>query len=311
MAAAPDNDRRVRLMADSLCGLRVGDALGSAFFGAPDEVTHRIRLRELPSTAAWTDDTLMASSLAAVLVENNGALDENELITHFARHFDIQRGYGDVTRELLYEVRLGRSWRPLVDAAHNGDGSWGNGAAMRVAPLGAYWSDERQRVVALARLQAGVTHGHHEAAEGAVAVAVAASLAVTSRGAPAPSRAQFLKRVTVFLRPGRVLHGLEQALRLGDVSPDEAAFRLGTGRDLAAFDTVPFALWSAAGHLDDFESAFWATVAAAGERDTTCAIVGGIVGARVGIEGIPDDMIERVEPLPAFVPGEVRRAHVS
>lgn len=42
-------------------------------------------------------------------------------------------------------------------------------------------------------------------------------------------------------------------------------------------DTVPFCMWCAARHLFDFEEAMWTTVAGLGDRDTTCAIVGGIV----------------------------------
>ena len=40
---------------------------------------------------------------------------------------------------------------------------------------------------------------------------------------------------------------------------------------------MPFALFCAAHHLTSFEDAMWATVSGLGDRDTTCAIVGGIV----------------------------------
>jgi hypothetical protein len=63
-------------------------------------------------------------------------------------------------------------------------------------------------------------------------------------------------------------------------------------------DTVPFALWCAATHLDDYPAALWATASAGGDVDTTCAIVGGIVAAHVGTDGIPFTWQEAVEPLP-------------
>jgi ADP-ribosylglycohydrolase len=63
----------------------------------------------------------------------------------------------------------------------DGMGSWGNGAAMRVAPLGAWFAEDLDTVVAEAIRSAQVTHAHPEAAAGAVAVAVAAALSV--RGA--------------------------------------------------------------------------------------------------------------------------------
>jgi ADP-ribosylglycohydrolase len=66
-----------------------------------------------------------------------------------------------------------------------------------------------------------------------------------------------------------------------------AAAQLGNGSMVSAQDTVPLALWCAARHLDDFEAAMWETVSALGDRDTTCAMVGGIVALRVGHAGIP------------------------
>ncbi|MYR36909.1 ADP-ribosylglycohydrolase family protein, partial [Streptomyces sp. SID4944] len=60
---------------------------------------------------------------------------------------------------------------------------------------------------------------------------------------------------------------------------------LGNGRRTSAHDTVPFALWSAARSLGNFEEAFWLTAQAGGDVDTTCAIVGGVVAA--GTAGAP------------------------
>jgi ADP-ribosylglycohydrolase len=62
---------------------------------------------------------------------------------------------------------------------------------------------------------------------------------------------------------------------------------LGNGSMVSSQDTVPLALSCAARHLDDFETAMWETVSALGDRDTTCAMVGGIVALRVGHDGIP------------------------
>ncbi|WP_169794508.1 ADP-ribosylglycohydrolase family protein, partial [Streptomyces prasinus] len=76
---------------------------------------------------------------------------------------------------------------------------------------------------------------------------------------------------------------------------------LGCGRRTTAHDTVPFALWSAARALGDYEQAFWTTAQAGGDVDTTCAIVGGVVAA--GKAGAPPvGWVERVEALPSWMP---------
>jgi ADP-ribosylglycohydrolase len=64
---------------------------------------------------------------------------------------------------------------------------------------------------------------------------------------------------------------------------------LGNGSQVAAPDTVPYCVWSAAKHLDDYKEALVSTVTGDGDCDTNCAIVGGIVALYVGMPGIPAD----------------------
>jgi hypothetical protein len=79
--------------------------------------------------------------------------------------------------------------------------------------------------------------------------------------------------------------------------PETAAYFLGNGREVAAHDTVPFAIWAAARHLTDYEQAIWATATAGGDIDTTCAIVGGIT-ATASPGSLPRTWLQAAEPLP-------------
>ncbi len=83
-----------------------------------------------------------------------------------------------------------------------------------------------------------------------------------------------------------------------DASVQVAVAKLGNGSAVTAPDTVPFALWCAAHNLDNFDEALWATVSGLGDRDTTCAIVGGIVVMYTGVESIPSKWLEHREPIP-------------
>ena len=65
----------------------------------------------------------------------------------------------------------------MAASLFEGQGSFGNGAAMRVAPLGAYFADDLERVVEQARRSAEVTHAHPEGVAGAIGIAVAAAWA--------------------------------------------------------------------------------------------------------------------------------------
>jgi len=80
--------------------------------------------------------------------------------------------------------------------------------------------------------------------------------------------------------------------------PVEVGGDLGTGLDVAAHDTVPFCLWVAARHLDSYEDAIWAATSQDGDRDTTGAIVGGIVVLATGAEQIPVLWRAATEPVP-------------
>jgi len=203
---------------------------------------------------------------------------------------------------VLARIRAGEPWSDVATSLFDGEGSYGNGAAMRIAPLGAWFADDLDAVVAEARVSAAVTHAHPEAAAGAIAVAVATACAVQLRGESPPDLASgFIELVLPRVPPSIVRDGLERAAReLDGVSSLDAARVLGNGSRVTAQDTVPFVVWSAARHLCDWEEAMWNTVAALGDRDTTCAMVGGIVASYLGEGGVPADWIERREPLPDF-----------
>jgi hypothetical protein len=127
---------------------------------------------------------------------------------------------------------------------------------------------------------------------------VAAALAADPE---TPTPREFLDRVLGFVPPGRVRHGVWAARGLAHVpSAAIAVHELGNGRYTSAHDTVPFALWAAARNLDDFERAIWITASTGGDVDTTCAMVGGIVAAHLGVDAVPAAWRAATEPLPAW-----------
>jgi ADP-ribosylglycohydrolase len=97
--------------------------------------------------------------------------------------------------------------------------------------------------------------------------------------------------------------GIVRARRLLGVSVEQAAYELGNGSRVLAFDTVPFTLWVAASRIEDFPAAVHACIEAGGDVDTTAAIVGGIVATYTGLgpSGVPAAWLDRREPLPRDV----------
>ena len=284
---------RANQMLQSLQGLSVGDALGERFFGSQRRALEWIDRREVPEGRwTYTDDTEMALSVVQVLLWK-GEIDPDVLATQFARRYSRHRGYGPGARKLLEKYRQGASWSDEASELFGGSGSYGNGSAMRVAPLGAFLADDLDAVITNARRQSRVTHTHAEGVAGAIAVAVATALAVReSEWNPA----DYLRAVLERLPSTELADRLKSTLQFDFATPATVvADAVGSGQDISAMDTVPFCLWCAARHLDSFEEAFWSTVSGLGDRDTTCAIVGGIVGARVAP---PEAWLKRRERLP-------------
>lgn len=283
----------------SLLGLSVGDAFGETFFANPDVVEGLIAQRALAAEPwHWTDDTAMAVSVVEHL-ERFGAIQQDELAAAFVKRYHPSHGYGSTLGRAMREIRdTGASYRDVFPALFNGQGSYGNGAAMRVAPLGAFFADEDyDTIFEQARLSAETTHTHPEGVAGAVAVAVAAAVAYQTHGAT-PSRAAFLEAILLHVPPSETRERLRHAARFAPgVSARFAAEVLGTGAQVSAQDTVPFALFCAGEHLRDYEEALWQTVSGLGDQDTTCAIAGGVVALHVGAAGIPPAWVAAREPL--------------
>ena len=278
----------------SLEGLSVGDAFGERFFGPSP--AQSVAERELPP-APWryTDDTVMAGGIVEVL-EACGEVDADRLAEVFARNYadDPNRGYGAGAHQILQKIGQGVPWQEAAGGAFGGEGSFGNGGGMRAAPVGGYFAQDFGALVDNAKASARVTHAHPEGQAGAIAVAVAAAVAFQTRDdEPAAASERIFEEVLARTPVGRVRDGIERAHKLGlDASVDEAVNSLGNGSRVTAMDTIPYVIWSACARLDDYEDAMWQTVSGGGDRDTTCAMVGGIVALRHGYEAIPDAWLE-------------------
>jgi len=297
----PDRSARLASAHLSLLGLSIGDAFGQLFFTNPDPPELLIERRLLPrSSWRYTDDTEMAISILQVL-EQQGRIDQDMLASRFANRYRCapRRGYGGTATWILRAISLGEPWQTVAGSVFDGQGSMGNGGAMRAAPLGAFFADDIETVIDQARLSAEVTHAHPEGQAGAIAVALAAAWAWNHSGEEGPGRdGSLLEFVHDQTPDGATRAGIAAALSLSEnASIAQAVSTLGNGARLTSSDTVPFALWCVARHLDSYEEALWTTVSGLGDRDTTCAIVGGIVVLATGAAAIPPDWFAAREPV--------------
>lgn len=293
------HQERLKLAFKSLKGISIGDAFGESFFGETDMILQHLKERKIPKTSwEFTDDTVMAIAVYNQLRVNQD-IYQDKLAEEFVSNHekDVNRGYGATARRILREIGEGGNWRAISEGVFEGMGSMGNGASMRVSPIGAYYFDDLKRVKELAIKSAEITHSNIEGITGAIAVAIGTAIATT------------LKLENKEIDPNDFI--LQVAERLPDTDTKAKIKKsttisykynietvksiLGNGSKIMVQDTVPFSLWCAAHNLTNFEEAIWKAVSVLGDRDTICAIVGGITIMSCAENTIPKTWMDSVE----------------
>jgi ADP-ribosylglycohydrolase len=297
----PDHAERMERVRLSLDGLGLGDSLGEAMFFDMGMAPRRLAEGHLPS-APWfhTDDTEMAISIAAVL-NSHGFIHQDALAKRFARRYerDRFRGYGPGMRSQLCRMMTGTRWQDTSKDAFGGQGSMGNGSAMRVAPLGGYFADDLVRCAEQARDSSLVTHAHPEGVAGAIAIAIAAAMACQLNHVFGAERADRLFASVLEHTPeSRVREGIVLANKAPASAPvADVARVLGNGCEVTCPNTVPFCVWMAAHHLGSFVAPLGKTMSVGGDCDTNAAIVCGILALSVGRDGLPPGWLAKRETV--------------
>jgi ADP-ribosylglycohydrolase len=285
----------------SLEGLSVGDSLGMSVEYEYSSSSGFVLLSDGLPQGEWrySDDTNMALSIYAIL-RRYKLIDQDALAKHFSDYFEQSRAYSMGAQKLLTELQNGGDWRFLSKELFGG-GSFGNGGAMRAAPLGAYFADDMYALIENARLSTEITHAHPEGIAGAVAIAVAAGIACNLKGQEKPSRQEFIEAVLTHISESEVKSGIKRAKEIQSTEIRHVVSMIGNGSRISAQDTVPFVLFCAGEWLDNYEEAIWKTMSGGGDVDTTCAMVGGIVACYTGLEGIPKQWLAQCEKLPQWI----------
>lgn len=284
----------------SLQGLALGDAFGERFFAPTRAWVAFLEGGDPPDGVwRWTDDTAQAVALVQHLRATGGDVDPAALGRALGERYLLEpaRGYGRKAHGILADLGRGVPWEQAA-AVYGGTGSMGNGSAMRVAPLGAWHAGEPERAAALGARSALPTHLHPEGQAAAAAVAVAASVAAGG-GTPA----DVLDAAIGHTPASQTRDRLETARDLPlDTLVFRAAAVLGNGYDVLAQHTAPLAVWLAARHLDAYADAVRSAILGGGDIDTVAAMVGGVVGGRVGLDGLPASWLRVREPVPLDAP---------
>jgi poly(ADP-ribose) glycohydrolase ARH3 len=281
----------------AMVGIAVGDAIGELAFQAPEQARLEALVEHL-DILRYTDDTAMAIGLAESLIEV-GAVDHRHLGETFRRNYRREpwRGYASGPPTLFAQVeRSGLSYQEAARRLFGGEGSLGNGAAMRIAPLGCLFYGSPQ-LYEQAAASAEVTHAHSVGKDGAAVLARAVALAVGLDPRQGLPRERFVADLADFSRTETVRKkmAMVQALLAEAAGLETAARKL--GRTVAVHESMPFAVYSFLRHPSSFEECLFSAVLNGGDRDTLGAMACAMSGAYLGIEAIPEWWRNKVENL--------------
>ncbi|MHC4606958.1 MAG: ADP-ribosylglycohydrolase family protein, partial [Planctomycetota bacterium] len=257
--------------AGSLLGLALADAMGAKYEGGLlGALIWKTVGGESGGMLRWTDDTQMALGLAESLVENRG-FDADHLAARWAERMEGWRGYGPGARKLLGLIKAGADWREANRSVFP-DGSYGNGAAMRAAPLGLFFGRDTEELRRATETASAITHAHPLGIEGGLLIARAAALALEDPFDPAA----FLSDLRAFCRQAEYRKRLDQALAWLGEDPSKTEVRKRLGNSVLAHESAVTAVHAFCRFRGDFTRMVEFIIGLGGDTDTIGAMAGGI-----------------------------------
>lgn len=236
-----------------MIGAIAGDIIGSVYEPCP------IKSKDFPLFHAhcrFTDDTVLTVAIADAILAGRPYIDS---VREIGRRYP-DAGYGGALFQWLYSDDL----RPY--------NSWGNGAAMRVSPVGFAFTSEDE-VLQQAKLTAEISHNHPEGIKGAQAAALAVFLAKTGYG-----KEQIRTRI-------KQQFGYNLDRGVNDIRPLYSF-------DVSCQGTVPEAIIAFL-ESESYEDAVRNAISLGGDSDTLACITGGIAEAFYGT--VPEEIRTKVQ----------------
>ncbi|MBS3816494.1 MAG: ADP-ribosylglycohydrolase family protein [Candidatus Thermoplasmatota archaeon] len=276
-----------------LLGSALGDAVGELSFECRDEGELKAKLRE-KDRLRYTDDTAMAIGLAESLIEKKGEIDQEHIGETFKENYKEEpwRGYGQGPPKIFKMVEKGkRNYVECAETLFGGEGSKGNGSAMRIAPVGVFFSIS-ENVYEKAIKTAEVTHAHPLGKDGAGVLALCIGRAsLSDKISPEDFALDMAERseTEVF---GKKLKKVAELLK-SEVEREEAAQELGSS--VLIEKSVPYAIFSFLKDPKSYEKALMNAVLVSGDSDTIGAMTGAVSGAYLGDKALPEAWVDKLE----------------
>jgi poly(ADP-ribose) glycohydrolase ARH3 len=279
-----------------LMGVAIGDGMGASregrFMATEEEI---LITSNISQPMRYTDDTHTTIGVAESLIENSG-FNGAHMAKRFADNYykEPWRGYGPGPPRVFQLLRDGEEWNKASTRVYHG-GSFGNGAAMRVAPVGLLFWNHPEELREVARQSGLITHSHALGMEGAALQARAVAMAVAENPDNQLDSESFVSRLLDFAAEDVYRAKITRLNSLLGRPDDRQAVVRELGHGIEAFNSVPTAIFSFLAHPQDFTSAIVYAISLGGDTDTIASMAGAISGAYLGLDAIPSKWQERLE----------------
>ena len=290
-----------------LLGTAVGDSVGLPAEGISRRRNHKLfrkhwRQGLIFNYGMISDDTEHTVFVAQALLAypNNVTLFRKRLAMSLRWWLlSLPAGVGLATGRAIIKLWLG--FNPKKSGVY----SAGNGVAMRVAPIGAFFADNAQLRADYIKASTNITHTDPKALIGATAIAEITAWSWREQLTEKPSLNDFIKHlhnVTNDEQWLNIVSNIEQGLQQ-NLSVEAFAETLGLGQGITGYiyHTVPMVLYAWYQHFGDFEQTLSSIFNCGGDTDTTGAIVGALAGSVTGEQGIPAHWLKQLKDYPRSV----------
>jgi len=278
-----------------LVGAAIGDGLGSWWEGRGMAKREEIELlTERLEQLTYTDDTHMTIGVVESLIESNG-FDGEHMAQTFIRNYEAEpwRGYGPGPPRIFRMIKNGEPWDSAASKIYKG-GSFGNGAAMRVAPIGLLYSNNPEKLREIAHKSSSITHSHELGKEGAALQAYAVALALNTPPDEEIDGEAFILKLQNFAQNQTYKEKLASVKELlGEQDRRQVVAVLGNG--IEALRSVPIAIYCFLSHPRSYKDCVIYAISLGGDTDTIASMAGAISGANLGIKAIPNEWRVKLE----------------
>jgi ADP-ribosylglycohydrolase len=300
--ATPPLLRPYYALQGSLFGTAVGDAIGLPYEGLSPRRIKKLKAIPLKhrfffGRGMLSDDTEHTCMVADSLIYSQGEADKfAKLLACTMRLWllGMPAGIGMATLRACLKLWL------FIPPKNSGVFSAGNGPAMRSAIIGVYASDDKALRAELVQISTRITHTDPKAFKGAMIVAEMAARNTEGDPINTDNCLAGLSEIIDDDKELEALLGKAIASAKAQQSAEEFCLQENQAKGVGGyiFHTLPVVVQIVLRHNDNYEEAISEAVRCGGDTDTVAAIIGGIVGANVGKQGIPQDWLDNLKDWP-------------